>query len=1230
MRILELHLLAFGPFTDLRLDFSAPAPALHVLYGPNEAGKSTALRAISGMLYGIPHLSPDDHLHRAPDLRVGARLESASGRTRTFIRRKGRVKTLLDEHQQPLDDGELRPFLGGVSEDLFDTMFGLDHQTLRHGAEALLAGRGDVGESLFGASLGGAALHQVLAELRAEAEKLYTPQARIKPVNDAIRALQDAQKRTRDAAVLPTTWEAHQRELAEVEATRDHVDVEAREVRAQEKRLQRAQRVLPLLEARRTLKASREALGDVVLLPEHATRDREDALTRASEADAARARLQRDLATLEAQREALSVPHSLVELSEEALDELGNRLGSHRKATVDLPRVRGELRALEDEVEEALRRLGRDPSLEAAQVPRLDVATEARIKKLAREHGQVETTLRSPSRMLAEQQQRRAQFATRQGELPPPSSVGPLRSAHGRAQRHGDLEQRLQEAEASARQLGGQAMALRERLGLLPARDVDDPLPTPATLAALPLPAPETVERFEAERAALAQQGVQLAKSAATARERLAVLGRDIDAMQRAGDVPTEGQLVDARLRRDHAFQTLMRAAGPTRKSGRAQASAHGSGATAGLFDASFNLTPPEETTKVHPEAYGELVKQADAVADRLRREAERVAQLARLLADRRSVDDELTRLGTEQQALTLRKAEHIEAWKALWADSGLDPRTPAEMRGWLTRHAALCHGVDRVREADERVDVLRRQRAALGDELRQALRTVGAAEIPEGPDTGALIEAAVQTLRARDELERDRSDLSRQLADLETEIRKLEREREAHEGARATFRDAWAAAIAQLGLGPQASPDEAIAILDQLAELHRKMDEAAHTRRRVLGMERDAQQLTASVTELTAAHAPDLEGFPVDTAADALLKRYRKGQADLREGEALARQMAEKRRELAEEEAKLADAEARLVRLRSAARAPDLDALEVAEARSRDARALDQRIREVEDKLLDAGEGRSIPTLTEETAGMERDALAVLLERAEERAKSLEEQRRQLDRQLGTLEAKREQLRNPVEDAAEAAAETAACVAKLRTQVDRYVRARLAAVLLEREIERYREQNQGPILGRASTLFQKLTRDTYAGLKASFDDEDKAVLRCVKRIGLRGEGSEGVGVTPPSTATELLPLPEDARAVALTKEIAVDGLSDGTRDQLYLALRLASLEHHARRGEPMPLVLDDILIHFDDDRARAALVALAELAGTMQILFFTHHARLLELARDAMPTGVLHEHRLG
>jgi uncharacterized protein YhaN len=93
--------------------------------------------------------------------------------------------------------------------------------------------------------------------------------------------------------------------------------------------------------------------------------------------------------------------------------------------------------------------------------------------------------------------------------------------------------------------------------------------------------------------------------------------------------------------------------------------------------------------------------------------------------------------------------------------------------------------------------------------------------------------------------------------------------------------------------------------------------------------------------------------------------------------------------------------------------------------------------------------------------------------------------------------------------------------------------------------------------------------------------------------------------------------------------EVDVDGLSTATRDQLFLALRLATLEHHAAHTEPLPFVLDDILVEFDDDRARAALAALGELAGKTQVILFTHHSRLVELARDAVPEDRLRHHDL-
>jgi uncharacterized protein YhaN len=1318
VKILELHLLAFGPFTDLRLDFSSPSPGLHVVYGPNEAGKSTALRAIRGLLYGIPHITPDAHLHHNTDLRVGGRLAGRGDAALALVRRKGRVKTLRDPDDNPLDDAALAPVLGGVTEELFRTSFGLTHETLRQGAEALLQGKGDVGQSLFGAGLGGPGLHQLLATLRQEADEIFTPQARTRPLNEAIKAFEAARNGARSAAHPPADWTRKRQEIDEQRAEQERVDAELRALRSTDKRLRRALRVLPLLEARRAILGRRAALGHVVLLPESAQRDREDAQDRAADASAQASRLRADIAELEARHAALEVPASLADLDAGAIDGLVTRLGSHRKAAVDLPRVRAELHGVEEDARAILRRLGRDASLAGGDDPerleamRVDVATEARIKKLARERGAAEAKPREVERLLSAHRARRDACARRLAELPPGEDPAPLRGALSRAQKQGDLEHRLREAAAAAAQLARDADAQRDRLGLAAARrarlDVDDaarragldaggapegrPL-SAAEASALPVPLPETVDQAAAQWGALARERERLGERAAEIEARLRESAREIDALQRAGAVPTETDLAEARERRDAAFKALVRALQAKAGARAAAASIH----TASLFDLGADAPaspggrrrpslaardePPAARGK--PDDYADLVRAADALADRLRREADRVARLARLLADEARAQADQAQLAAERAALARRAEEAEAAWLDLWRPAGVAPRSPEEMRGWLGRYAALTATVDRLRAAEAEAEALRARMQAHAAELHAALqgaRAAPGASRGDAPGAGsrgdaagapedaparlpALVEAAEQELAAIEGAARERKELLRERKELEREIEDLEREQAQHTRALEAWRAEWAEGVRPLGLPGDASADEATAILDELGALFRKADSAAHERRRVRGMERDARTFGADVAELASRHAPDLAPLPADQAADQLIKRHHKARADLRERGEIARSLADKRRELDQQDARRAAAEARLAKLFEAAGVPrggddadDVAALSLAEERSREARRLDRELVENEGKLLEAGEGAGIAALEQETAGVERDALALELDRAEERLAALEDERRRIDRALGSLEQEREHLRATV-GAAEAAAEAQICLSHLRGEVRRYVRARLAAVLLEREIERYRERNQGPILARASALFHRLTLGAFAGLRVGYDESEQAILRCV-RAAASGAGVGGAAAArapapdgaaepakapadaavepanaPANAAAEPAKAPADAAAeparAPVQREVDVTGLSDGTRDQLYLALRLASLEHHARTGEPMPLILDDILIHFDDDRARAALAVLGELAGTTQVLFFTHHARLCELAREAVPADVLREHRL-
>ena len=143
------------------------------------------------------------------------------------------------------------------------------------------------------------------------------------------------------------------------------------------------------------------------------------------------------------------------------------------------------------------------------------------------------------------------------------------------------------------------------------------------------------------------------------------------------------------------------------------------------------------------------------------------------------------------------------------------------------------------------------------------------------------------------------------------------------------------------------------------------------------------------------------------------------------------------------------------------------------------------------------------------------------------------------------------------------------------------YITLKLAAKVLRSSVEDYREANRGPLFDEASVLFRRLTGDSFLRINLDYSAEN--------RILIKGQRADG-------------------------KNLGVEQMSDGTRDQLYLAMRLSALKLHLGNNEPMPLVVDDLLITFDDTRTASALEVLAEIATQTQVLIFTHHERVMKI----------------
>lgn len=180
MRLQQLDLVRYGKFTARSLDFGNAKPGqpdFHLVYGPNEAGKSTLFSGFLDLLFGIERLSPYGFLHPYQTMRVGGIVETA-GRRHHAYRVKRNANSLIGPDEQPLPENLFSAALGSIDRATYRMMFSLDDDSIEEGGESILKSEGELGSLLFSASSGLPDSSTVLATLRAEADAFYRPQGR--------------------------------------------------------------------------------------------------------------------------------------------------------------------------------------------------------------------------------------------------------------------------------------------------------------------------------------------------------------------------------------------------------------------------------------------------------------------------------------------------------------------------------------------------------------------------------------------------------------------------------------------------------------------------------------------------------------------------------------------------------------------------------------------------------------------------------------------------------------------------------------------------------------------------------------------------------------------------------------------------------------------------------------------------------------------------------------------
>ncbi len=571
-----------------------------------------------------------------------------------------------------------------------------------------------------------------------------------------------------------------------------------------------------------------------------------------------------------------------------------------------------------------------------------------------------------------------------------------------------------------------------------------------------------------------------------------------------------------------------------------------------------------------------------DRVTDELLANADGAGRKLALEQECQRLNESITRSReTKKQKLEAQK-KWMRAWLDLWAGMEIEPDTPAAMARWLNdvSHAIADH--DALSGSRKELDALRERLEAQRAPLTTLSRQLGAEPIDAAPleQLYALAEAAL------DDIEQRWTERRLQAQNLENAIREsetIEAEIEELDGAEGEHREAWQGAMAILQCRSEAShaeADEALRIWDEALIANDKFSDETS---RLTGVRKRIGEFEARVRDLCAHLAPDLgDGDPFH-AVDELNRRLQvardtaKELQHLRDEEArLQKLVAQHEKERGVAQSLIRDAVQALALTNTTALEPALDQLE----RRGNLLAADASARR---DLAAMTNGLSLEELREEQADVEFDGVDGQIELLQNRLERIREEEKSAYAATRDAERVRDELLKG-RNAAAIAQQKQEAAAELLDVSRQWLAHAAAARLAGQAIEQHRQSVQNPVLARASNLFARATGGAYSGLADRFDDNDELVFKAVRAGG---------------------------------EDVDIAGLSDGTRDQLFLALRLALLER--RGGEPLPFIGDDILTSFDEVRAGHAIAMLAECGKTRQTILFSHHRHVAEIARTQL-----------
>ena len=1163
MRLARLDLLRYGRFTDASFELPQAERDIHIVFGPNEAGKTTSLTAIEDLLFGIPERSPYNFLHSYDAMCVGAVLENG-GDSFEFQRRKARRDMILGPDGEPLpgDEGLLAPYLGGADRVYFDRMFNLSHGRLAEGGRAIIEAKDDVGQMLFAAGTGLADLRERLKQLEEEADQLWARRKSERRLYyKAQDRLEEAQSRQREHSLTVSAWRTAHKTLSDAEKTLQERRKE-RELTSRElKKLVRIRHVHSAVRQRRELTQEIAALGDVIVLAEDAA----EQLAQAEQQDA-KIRAQVDVLTpqLEEAQQALEVinfDEALVQRADDIVQLYEQRIAV-RGEREDLPKRRDEYRLELESLVRLAAEIGWEFENPSELIERIPSRSNVEpVRRLLARHGELTAELRGVRKALEESQAALQDKTERLEEIGEATDVSGLHAVLNAVRDIGDVAGRVRTEQGHLADISG---GIEKKL-----RSMKPALPAGAEIEALAVPRRDTVIAHRDDVRNWAQRQGETKQRLNEARNDLVRDQEALDRRVRDEGVVAPGAVEEARGYRDTLWELVK-----ARYIVRAEI--------------------PAEEAQAYAEALEDLpaslegaVEQADSIADRRFDKAQAAGELAVLAHNIAGHETRIGQLEADEAALKAEGEQLDQAWHALWAEVPIKVLAPDAMLAWLDAREDIVTLIGREREMQRHLDDSKREEQEAITQVHAALTKLGwDTEEIEANTLRVIVERADAYRREQEAKAEKIVEMCEAVRAAKSEVARRQGELTKTQVERESWQADWAKAIAAIDLQCDDKPEVLSAQINVIDEMREHAATARDLRdKRIATIERDIGIFERAVAEVVTELAPGLTDSDADTSVVELDRRREEALKLHQEHRELTEAVAERQRKIDELEEGRKAGWASVQPLLEASGVEDVEKLREAIRRSDRLRTLNEKLAGVMETLDQQGDGLAIEVIEEECRDIDIDEARAREEAAEAELKVLGEQLEEAI--VERTEAWKTFEAIGGDDAtARAAADCEEALAAMQDAAERYVRIRASGMLLRWAVDRYRKEKQGPLLKRAGELFRVLTRNSFERLEVRVDERDTMHL-----TGVRPDG----------------------------EVVAVPGLSTGTEDQLFLALRIAAVEDYLARAVALPFVADDLFINFDPERSAAGFEVLGQLAERTQVLFYTHHPHLIEVAADVL-----------